>query len=98
MAQERITVDPNRMRGLPSIRDTRVTVSAVLGQLAAGASVDELPADYPYLERGRPCRARIRSSRCAGARAGSCSAGSVKLFLDANFSPGQHGCRVRAKR
>jgi uncharacterized protein (DUF433 family) len=51
MAQERITVDPNRMRGLPSIRDTRVTVTAVLGQLAAGASVDELLADYPYLER-----------------------------------------------
>lgn len=39
------------MRGLPSIRDTRVTVSAVLGQLAAGASVDEVLADYPYLER-----------------------------------------------
>ncbi len=29
MVQERITVDPNRMRGLPCIRDTRVTVSAV---------------------------------------------------------------------
>lgn len=51
MAQKRITVDPNRMRGLLSIRDTRVTISAVLGQLAAGASVDELLADYPYLER-----------------------------------------------
>ena len=51
MAQARITVDPNRMRGLPSIRDTRVTVSAVLGQLATGASVDELLGDYPYLER-----------------------------------------------
>jgi uncharacterized protein (DUF433 family) len=51
MAQERITVDPNRMRGLPCIRDTRVTVSAVLGQLAAGAGIDELLADYPYLER-----------------------------------------------
>jgi uncharacterized protein (DUF433 family) len=51
MAQKRITVDPNRMRGLPSIRDTRVTVSAILGQLAAGTSVDELLADYPYLER-----------------------------------------------
>lgn len=51
MTQERITVDPNRMLGLPSIRDTRVTVSAVLGQLATGASVDELLADYPYLER-----------------------------------------------
>ena len=50
MAQKRITVDPNRMRGLPSIRNTRVTVSAVLGQLATGASVDELLADYPYLE------------------------------------------------
>ena len=51
MVQEQITVDPNRMRGLSSIRDTRVTVSAVLGQLAAGASIDELLADYPYLER-----------------------------------------------
>lgn len=39
------------MRGLPGIRDTRVTVSAVLGQLAAGTSIDELLADYPYLER-----------------------------------------------
>jgi uncharacterized protein (DUF433 family) len=47
----RITVDPNRMRGLPCIRDTRVTVSAVLGQLATGNSVDEVLADYPYLER-----------------------------------------------
>ena len=39
------------MRGLPCIRGTRVTVSAILGQLAAGASVDELLASYPYLER-----------------------------------------------
>jgi uncharacterized protein (DUF433 family) len=51
MAQKRITVDPDRLRGLPSIRDTRVTVSAVLGQLATGATVDELLTDYPYLER-----------------------------------------------
>jgi uncharacterized protein (DUF433 family) len=51
MAQEQITVALNRMRGLPCIRSTRVTVSAVLGQLAAGASIDELLADYPYLER-----------------------------------------------
>lgn len=38
------------MRGLPCVRDTRVTVSAVLGQLAGGASLDGLLADYPYLE------------------------------------------------
>ena len=47
---ERITIDPNRMRGLPTIRDTRVTVSAVLGQLAAGRTVEEVLEDYPYLE------------------------------------------------
>lgn len=51
MLRQRVTVDPNRMRGLPVIRDTRVTVSAVLGQLAAGVSVDELLTSYPYLER-----------------------------------------------
>jgi uncharacterized protein (DUF433 family) len=51
VAYERITIDPDRMTGLPCIRDTRVTVSAVLGQLAAGRSVEEVLADYPYLER-----------------------------------------------
>jgi uncharacterized protein (DUF433 family) len=51
VAYERITIDPNRMSGLPCIRDTRVTVSAVLGQLAAGVSIPELLADYPYLDR-----------------------------------------------
>lgn len=44
-------MNPARMRGLPCIRDTRVTVSAVLNQLAAGTSVDGLLASYPYLER-----------------------------------------------
>ncbi len=39
------------MGGLPCIRGLRVTVSMVLGQLAAGRSIEELLADYPYLER-----------------------------------------------
>jgi uncharacterized protein (DUF433 family) len=51
VAYERITIDPNRMGGLPCIRDTRVTVSAVLGQLAAGLTVPEVLADFPYLDR-----------------------------------------------
>ena len=51
MAFERITVDPERMGGVPCIRDLRVTVSMVLGQLAAGRSTEELLEDYPYLER-----------------------------------------------
>ncbi|WP_405113560.1 DUF433 domain-containing protein [Micromonospora sp. NBC_01405] len=51
MALERITVDPGRMGGLPCIRGTRVTATAVLGQLAAGRSIDDVLGDYPYLER-----------------------------------------------
>jgi uncharacterized protein (DUF433 family) len=51
MAFERISVDPTRMGGLPTIRDTRVTVGMVLGQLAGGRTIDEVLVDYPYLER-----------------------------------------------
>lgn len=51
VAFERITVSPQRMGGVPCIRDLRVTVSLVLGRLAAGASVDDVLSDYPYLER-----------------------------------------------
>jgi uncharacterized protein (DUF433 family) len=51
MASPRITIDPQRMNGLPCIRDTRVTVSAVLGQLAAERSIEQILQDYPYLER-----------------------------------------------
>jgi uncharacterized protein (DUF433 family) len=48
---ERITAHPGRMDGLPCIRDTRVTVAAVLGQLAAGRDIEQVLQDYPYLER-----------------------------------------------
>jgi uncharacterized protein (DUF433 family) len=51
VAYERITIDPNRMTGLPCIRDTRVTVTAVLGQLAAGRTIEQLLDDYLYLDR-----------------------------------------------
>lgn len=51
MAFERISVDPARMQGLPCIRGTRITVSAILGQLAAGQTVDQVLNDYPQLTR-----------------------------------------------
>lgn len=51
MAVDRITTDPSRMGGVPCIRDLRVTVSMVLGQLAADRSIEDVLADYPYLER-----------------------------------------------
>ncbi len=42
VAFERISVDPNKMGGLPYIRDLRVAVGMVLSQLAAGSSVDDV--------------------------------------------------------
>jgi uncharacterized protein (DUF433 family) len=39
------------MGGVPCIRDLRMTVSTVLGRLAVGSTIDELLAEYPYLER-----------------------------------------------
>ncbi len=50
MVFDRITVDPQRMGGVPTIRDLRVTVAMVLGQLAAGRTPEQVLDDYPYLE------------------------------------------------
>ena len=51
MAIERVTVDPAQRGGVPCIRGLRVTVSMLLGQLAAGRTVEQVLEDYPYLER-----------------------------------------------
>ncbi|MBS0208100.1 MAG: DUF433 domain-containing protein [Planctomycetes bacterium] len=48
--QERITVNPNVCHGKACIRGTRVMVSVVLDNLAAGESVDEIMRGY-HLER-----------------------------------------------
>ena len=47
---ERITLSPGVMGGKPCIRGMRVTVGMIVGQIAAGVSVEEILADYPYLE------------------------------------------------
>jgi uncharacterized protein (DUF433 family) len=49
-AIQRITVDPAVCGGRPTIRGLRVRVKDVLDLLAAGASRQEILADYPYLE------------------------------------------------
>lgn len=46
----RITVDPEVCDGRPCIRGMRMRVIDVLEQLAAGATPDEIVADFPYLE------------------------------------------------
>ncbi len=47
----RITQNPAVMGGKPCIRGLRVTVGMIVGQIGAGRSVEELLADYPYLQR-----------------------------------------------
>ncbi len=47
----RITQDPQIMGGKPCIRGKRVTVGMIVGQIGAGRSVEDLLAEYPYLER-----------------------------------------------
>ena len=48
---DRITQEPDVMGGKACIRGLRVTVGMVVGQVGAGHSVEEILADYPYLER-----------------------------------------------
>jgi len=47
----RIAQTPGVMGGKPCIRGSRVTAGMLVGQLGVGRSIDELLADYPYLER-----------------------------------------------
>lgn len=52
MAQlDRITHNPAVMGGKACIRGMRVTVGMILGELGSGATIDEILADFPYLER-----------------------------------------------
>lgn len=48
---DRITQNPAVMGGKACIRGMRVTVGMLVCQIGAGRSVDEIFADYPYLER-----------------------------------------------
>jgi uncharacterized protein (DUF433 family) len=48
---ERITLNPEVMGGKPCVRGLRITVGTIVGLIAAGRTVDEILAAYPYLER-----------------------------------------------
>jgi len=47
---ERITFDAKIMGGRACIRGMRIPVSVIVGQIAHGASLDEVLEDYPDLE------------------------------------------------
>ena len=46
----RITQRADVMGGKPCIRGLRVTVGMIVGQIGAGCGIDELLAEYPYLQ------------------------------------------------
>ncbi|OIN92461.1 MAG: hypothetical protein AUJ20_07550 [Comamonadaceae bacterium CG1_02_60_18] len=48
---DRITQSPGVMGGKACVRGLRVTVAMIVNQLGAGHSMDQVLADYPYLER-----------------------------------------------
>jgi len=47
---KRITIEPGKCGGRPCIRGMRMRVTDVLQLLSAGASHEEILADYPDLE------------------------------------------------
>ena len=48
---DRITQEPGTMGGKACIRGLRVTVSTIVRQVGVGRTIEEILADYPYLER-----------------------------------------------
>lgn len=52
MRFDRITVEPDKMGGVPCIRGLRIPVATVVGMVAEGMTAEEILADYPDLEAG----------------------------------------------
>jgi uncharacterized protein (DUF433 family) len=48
---DRITIQSERRRGKPCVRDSRIVVEDALSYLAAGMTVEEILDDFPALER-----------------------------------------------
>jgi uncharacterized protein (DUF433 family) len=48
---ERITFNKNMLGGRACIRGMRMPVSIIVGQIAGGATFEEILDDYPFLEQ-----------------------------------------------
>ncbi len=64
----RITIDPAVMGGKACIRGMRVTVGMIVEAIAAGRTVPELLADFPYLEEDDIPEALTYAARIAQGR------------------------------
>lgn len=66
--REHITVDPQVCHGKACIRGTRVLVSVVLDNLAAGLSADEVAQSYPSVSADAVRAALAYAADLAGER------------------------------
>ena len=62
--EDLIVSDPGIMLGKPVIKGTRITVELILEKLAAGESIDQLLASYPFVSE-----LQIRAALAFGAQA-----------------------------
>lgn len=51
MQFSRITVEPDKMGGVPCIRGFRIPVATVVGMVANGMTFESILAEYPDLEK-----------------------------------------------
>lgn len=47
----RITIDPQKMGGVPCIRDLRMPIATILAMFAEGYNIDKILYDHPELEK-----------------------------------------------
>jgi uncharacterized protein (DUF433 family) len=78
---DRITFDPKIMGGRACIRGMRIPVSVIIGQIAHGATMDEVMADYPDLEPGDVQCIRYRGNGCDFLRTWGLPKGSSSGFV-----------------
>ena len=68
MILDRITHTPDVMGGKACIRGMRVTVGMIVGQIGAGRTIEQVLADFPYLEREDVLQALRYAARLTEAR------------------------------
>lgn len=67
---DRISVNPARMNGQPTIRNLRLTVKRVLEILALYPELEEIRKEYPELEDEDIHQALTYAVNCLGVRVG----------------------------
>jgi len=87
MRFERITVEPDKMGGVPCIRGLRIPVASVVGMLAEGMTAEEILADYPDLEAGDIRQALEYAAEAVRERELPLRRRRLRFLLDEGLSP-----------